>query len=1161
MRKHGLLLSLLALLLAVFTTACDNSSSKGASINDPNQGGILKPVLNVSATQVEGATYKFTGSLSYGDVNNYTFTWNFGDGSDNVTGKELEVTHTFVKEGAFNVVLSAESSDSTIAKPLDGVATVTYTTSGIIVTDVIVSNTSSPLDFQFQILAATTDGSTLTYDWNFGDGEALTDGDSIATHSYTKYNQTYNLTAVVKSSNGKSLNVGPVAVKTSDLKAVVTVVNNPANPKNKTFSVNFYDENDQLVHGSTPSGDVEGLANVKYNWSFGDDEYDNNTTSREVSHTYTSGTSSKYTVTLTATTDNYEGTITGTAEANVELAYSLPLLTASLTGDYGLTLEASAQGNGGASYADKEVTYKFTFPDGTVKNMSVTHDSEGNVATPVTASVELQKYYPNYNVTVEVVDNGATVADSSVTAKKPTFEYVLAITAGSSYKNKTFTVTPKDGSFTLKNASFAWNFGDGATQNGSAASVNHTYNSVGTFNVSVTISSPLLADTGITVKQATGSITITSTITVTDFNCKTNGAEFDFLQYTCSVNAESTGETLTYKWYVDNVLQNNQTGKSFTKKYDKYNKVYNVKVEVGVQGITGVQPVTKVFQLGTPEVYATMSGPDNLVHGEAGDYTVTTKVTHNNVTKEVQLAGVSYTFKIKENGASENRGSNKTWNRAFEPLDNEYSNNRVTRTISAVITATNVNGGEITSSSKATTVSRLDATLDHFQSAVVSCTPANNGINLVKQQCKVTLTVKNGVQGLTGNFNQYKAKLTSQGSTKQVTFGSKEITAGASQVSSVVTFEYNWPNGGDVVTGQPKSNQYTVTGYAFKGNDESKKLNATSANINVNLNIDYVLFPYTTGLEGQYGGTGYTFSTWTCNYGGKYEANVIPKKCGPSSASGSGQTLKLGHLVDSNGNLKARTKFEWYIRINKIDGNNVPATLVKAFNVEAGKKPTDDDLKFNIVQAMGYKKFIGSAYNNTNNVFYLQITPADDASAKPIRVWYNGTNKTNYGYRLQKITPTVRNGNSCAILYEYANKFYPTLKYIQYFITELQYNLDGATRYNSSDTLIPSSDYIMLRVNSNIFGMGTSWEQHYSDDYTGFRSLSGSNNGGWTLFMPDNLFKLNRYENARGNTNIDMTRTNANVTLVFKDMLNGSGGQLVTDYYKPLACSVDDLVH
>lgn len=1159
MRKRSLLLSLLVLLFAIFTTACENSSTKGASINDPNQGGINKPALSVVATQVNGGTYKFTGSLNFGNVSDYTFTWNFGDGSESKVGAELEVTHTFTAEGAFNVVLSAEPNDPNGVKPADGVKTVTYTTSGILVSDVIVSNVTSPLDFSFQILATSTDGSDLTYNWDFGDGVTLANGDSIAYHTYDKYNKTYNLTAVIKSSNGKSLNFGPKEVKTTDLKAVITVVNNPDNVKNKTFSVNFYDENDNLVHGSTPSGDVEGLTNVRYNWSFGDDEYDNDTTSREVSHTYTSGTSSKYPVTVTATTDNYEGSIKGTAEANVELAYSLPLLTAALTGDYGLTLEASAQGNGGAAYADKKVTYKFTFPDGTTKSQEVTHDANGNIATPVKVSTDLQKYYPNYNVTVEVLENGVRIADGSVSAKKPTFDYALTIAAGSSYKNKTFTVAPKEGSFALKDAEYSWNFGDNVNETGNTASISHTYNSVGTFNVVVTISSPLLAETGITVKQATGSITITSSITVSNFNCKTDGAEFDFLQYTCTVDAESAGEALTYKWYVDDVLQNNQTGKSLTKKYDKYNKVYNVKVEVGVQGIAGVQPVTKLFQLGTPEVYATMSGPDNLVHGESGTYTVTTKVTHNNVTKEVQLAGANYTFKIKENGASENRGSNKTWNRAFEPLDNEYNGNRVTRTISAVITANNINGGEITSSSKATTVSRLDSTLEHFQSAVVSCTPANN-INLVKQQCKVTLTVKNGLQGLTGNFNQYKAKLTSQGVTKQVTFASKDIAAGASQVSSVVTFEYNWPNGGDVVTGQPKSNQYTVSGYVFKGADEAKKLNATSANINVNINIDYVLFPYTTGLEGQYGGTGYTFSTWTCGYGGKYEANVIPKKCGTSSASGSGQTLKLGHLVDGNGNLKARTKFEWYIRINKIDGNNVPATLVKAFNVDAGKKPTDDDLKFNIVQAMGYKKFIGSAYNNTNNVFYLQITPADDASAKPIRVWYNGSNKTNYGYRLQKITPTVRNGNSCAILYEYPNMYYPTIRYIQYFITNLQYNLDGATRYNSSDTLIPSSDYIMLRVNSNIFGMGSSWERHYSDDYTGFRSLSGSNNGGWSLFMADKIYKLNRHENARGNSNIDMTRTNANVTLVFKDMLNGSGGQLVTDYYRPLSCSIDQSV-
>lgn len=1164
MRKHSLLLSLLVLLFAIFTTACENSSTKGASISGPDQGIMLRPVLTVTATQLDGANYSFVGTLTGGNASDYTFTWNFGDGSENKIGADLEVTHTFNREGAFSVVLSAEPNNPDMTKPSDGVKTVTYTTSGILVSDIVMSNVSSPLDFSFQIIATSVDNSKLTYDWYFGDGTALINKDSIASHTYGKYNKTYNLMAVIKSSTGKLLNVGPVLVKTSGLKAVVSIVNNPLNTKNKTFSVNFYDENDNLVHGSSPSGNVEGLSNVVYNWDFGDNEYDNNTTSREVSHTYTSGATSKYTVTLTATTSSYDGTIKGTAEANVDLAYSIPLLTANLTGEYGLTLEASAQGNGGAAYANKEVTYRFTFPDGTSTSQKVTHDEEGNVASPVKVSTDLQKYFPNYNVTLEVLDNDVKIADASIFASKPTFEYALAITAGTSYKNKNFTVTPKNGSFTLKDATYNWNYGDNIVEDSNEPSVSHTYNTAGTFNVAVNISSPLLAETGITVKEVTGSISINSDITINSFNCKTDGAEHGYLQYTCSVDAVTSGDAPSYKWYVDDVLQDGQTGASFTKKYDKYNKVYNVKVEVGVQGISGVEPVTQVFQIGTPAVFATITGPDNLVHGETGTYTVTPKVTFDGNTIDVVLQNPNYTFKIQENGATENTGSSNTWNKTFEPLDNEYSDNKVTRTVSAVITASNINGGEITSSSKTTTISRLDSTLEHFQSAVVSCSPVN-AINLVKQECKVTLTVKNGLQGLTGNFNQYKAKVISQGETKLVTFGDKAISAGASQVSSVVTFNYSWPNYGDVVTGQPKSNSYTVTGYAYKGDDENNKLNATSANIDVRIDVDYVLFPRTSGLEGKSGGSGYTFGTWSCGYNEKYgKGTLVGSKCA-SNQSVSGQTLKLGNFADENGNLKTRTKFEWYIRINKADGNNLPATLIKAFNVEAGQKPSDDDLQFNIVQAMGYKKFIGSAYNDTNNVFYLQITPLDDSSAQPIRVWYNGSNKTNHANRLQKITPTVRDDSSCAILYEYANKFYPTLRYIQYFITKLEYNFDGATRYNSTESLLPSSDYVMLRVNSNIFGIGTPgtmvWSRNYSDDYTAYRSLSGSNNGGWTFFMPDKLYKLNRYEDARGNTNIDIERTNANVTLVFKDMLNGSGNQIITDYYKPVSCSVSQLVH
>lgn len=1163
MRKHSLFLSLLVMFFAVFMTACENTSTKGASISGPNEGGLPPvqiPTLGFTYKHVDGLTYEFTGTLTNGKVEDYIYTWSFGDGSENVVGDNLTVTHTYASNIAPMVKLSAEPKDPSLGlvSPEPWQETVNFVDSSIQIGRIDYSNGQSGLEFIFQVSAVSNNGSDLTYRWNFGDeSEEVETSESIVNHKYGKYNKTYPVTVTV--SNGIESVPATLEVSTSALKAVVNVVNDTENTKSKTFTVDIMDENDNLIHGSSNSGEVNGLTNVSYNWNFGDGQTDN-TTNRTISHIYENAESSNYTVTVDVTTDNYDGAISGTALTNVELGYSLPNLTASLSGVYGLTLNASAQGNGGTAYANKKVTYKFTFPDQTYKTIDVTHNDNGYVTEPATVSTELTKYYSDYPVNVEVIDNGVVIANGTIKAAKPTFDYALNITAGSSYFNKTFTATPKEGSFSLKDATFTWTFGDGETETNNYGSVNHTFINGGNYTVTVNINSSAIGDSGISVKAASTQLSLEATVTVNNFNCSTNGAEYDFLQYTCTVDASSNGGTLVYKWYVDNTVQNGQTGKSFTKKYDKYNKVYTVKAEISVQGNTS-NPVVKTFELKTPAVWALMTGPNYLTPGQEGIYTVVPKVTHNGVTKDVPLQGANYTFYIKENGHTTNNNANSAWRRSFEPGADEYVGNTVNRTVYAKVTATNINGNAVTSSEQVTVINKPQASLADFQSAVVSCTP-KNGVNFAKQQCKITLTVKNGSIS-TGNFNEYKAKITAQGVTKEVLFDYKALAAGASQASGIAEFDFNLPNGGDIVTGQPKSNSSNVTGYVYKGDNVNTRLNATSTTVNINLNVDYVLFPYTTGYEGQGGGTGYTFSTWTCNYGGIYDENVIPRKCGASSASGSGQTLKLGSFANSDGTLKGKTKFEWYVRINKEDGNNIPETKVQEFIVNAGSKPTDEQLKFNIAGVLRNKEFIGSAYNNTNNVFYLKITPADDNTAKPVRVWYNGSNKTNYGYRLQYITPILRNEHTnCAVRYEYTSPFFK-INFLKIHLTSLDYRFDGASKYNSTDFITPSTQAYrpILRFQSDIIGI-SGWHNRYFNDYNGYgmAPITTDWTWGWNMYIPD-WVQLEYKDGARGDSQVHLQNSSTKLTLLFKDMLKGSGSQLISNHYKPLYCSKTQYVH
>lgn len=70
-----------------------------------------------------GETIAFTGFFfDPGELDTHTITWNFGDGSDPVTGQGLEVTHVYQQPGTYEVTLTIADDDGS-----QGVASATLT--------------------------------------------------------------------------------------------------------------------------------------------------------------------------------------------------------------------------------------------------------------------------------------------------------------------------------------------------------------------------------------------------------------------------------------------------------------------------------------------------------------------------------------------------------------------------------------------------------------------------------------------------------------------------------------------------------------------------------------------------------------------------------------------------------------------------------------------------------------------------------------------------------------------------------------------------------------------------------------------------------------------------------------------------------------------------
>ncbi|MFE4467796.1 PKD domain-containing protein [Leifsonia sp. NPDC056824] len=181
-----------------------------------------------------------------------------------------------------------------------------------------------------------------------------------------------------------------------------------------------------------------------------------------------------------------------------------------------------------------------TDSDGTIASYSWNF-GDGSVVTGPTAShTYLQG--GSYNVSLTVTDNqGATNTTSqgvSVTAPPPNQPPVASFTSSATYLAASFDGTSSsdpDGTV----ASWAWDFGDGSTGAGSTAS--HTYAAAGTYQVKLTVTDNMGAQTSVTnpitvVANQPPAAAFTSSVT-------NLGASFDG-----STSSDPDGTVASYAW-------------------------------------------------------------------------------------------------------------------------------------------------------------------------------------------------------------------------------------------------------------------------------------------------------------------------------------------------------------------------------------------------------------------------------------------------------------------------------------------------------------------------------------------------------------------------------------------------------------------------------------
>ena len=285
-------------------------------------------------------------------------------------------------------------------------------------------------------------------------------------------------------------------------------------PPTASFTTNAQYLNAWFDGSASSDADEDGQV-VSYAWNFGDGTSGTGATPQ---HTY--AVAGTYTVTLTAT-DN--GGVTGTTSAAITVESAPPPTAFFVITDVNL-LSAAFDGGGSSDVDGTIASYAWNFGDGTMStgpNVQHTYSASGT-----------------YTVTLNVTDDAGNTGSASETLTVDGPPPTAAFTSSTSYRKASFDASGSSdigGTIT----SYAWDFGDGTT--GSGATTQHTYASVGTYTVTLTITDND-GNTAVTTGQ------VTSTEAPLPTASFTSNATYLHASFDGSGSSDADGTITSHAW-------------------------------------------------------------------------------------------------------------------------------------------------------------------------------------------------------------------------------------------------------------------------------------------------------------------------------------------------------------------------------------------------------------------------------------------------------------------------------------------------------------------------------------------------------------------------------------------------------------------------------------
>ncbi len=445
------------------------------------------------------------------------------------------------------------------------------------------------------LTATVTAGESVTYAWDFGDG----DSGSGANTSHT-YAATGTYTAVVTATNAANSQSASTVVQVDELITGLAATN---------------DGPTALGSATQLTATITTGSNISYAWDFGDG---NSGSGANPSHTY--GLTGTYTAVVTAT--NSLGQQTASTQVQVEE----PITGLAATNDSPTALGLSTQLTATIT-TGSNVTYAWDFGDGSSgsgANPTHTYAATGTYTAVVTATNAVSQQTASTQVQVQAFIVGLAATNDGPTVLGQSTHLTATITAG-------------NGAVT-----YEWDLGDGDTASG--PNVTHTYAAAGTYTAVVTATS--------TLDQKTASTVVKVDSLITGLAATNNGPTI--LGNSTQLAATITGgSNVTYAWNFGDGTSG--TGANPTHLYaaaGSYTAVVTatnsvdtkvastvVKVDVPIAGLTASNDGPTVLG-GNTQLTASITGGTNVTYSwNLGDGSTASGAT---VTHKYAAAG-SYT--------------------------------------------------------------------------------------------------------------------------------------------------------------------------------------------------------------------------------------------------------------------------------------------------------------------------------------------------------------------------------------------------------------------------------------------------------------------------------------------------------------------------------------